>query len=59
MTFTGTYPAYGGTADTPINTAAAGTVYLEDVRKDVAYRRLMLDNVKACRMPASYSAMKR
>lgn len=55
MKFTGTYPAFGGTADTPINTAAAGTVYLEDVRKDVAYRRLMLDN--AGRFVEKYSTI--
>lgn len=44
MMFEGIYLAFGGDADSPLNTGAAGSVYLEDKRKGVAYRRLQLDN---------------
>lgn len=42
--YEGEYLVYGGAAGSDLLCAGGGTVYLEDIRKGVAYRRLMLDN---------------
>ncbi|VDI26438.1 Hypothetical predicted protein [Mytilus galloprovincialis] len=43
--YEGEYYAFGGAGSNDELAAGGGTVYLEDIRKGVAYRRLMLDNL--------------
>ncbi len=42
--FLGRYIAYGGTAALPYLTAAAGTVYLEEIRNQLPFRQIRVDN---------------